>query len=199
MAIISNKLILASQSRYRRELLARLTPDFEAQAANIDESRQPGEKPANLAARLACDKAKAVARLHPEAVIIGSDQVAALDDEVLGKPGSEKNAASQLMACSGREVRFYTAVAVIFPPGEVRAEYTDISTVKFRQLSRAEIDAYLKLDQPWDCAGSFKSEAHGSLLFESLRNEDPTGIIGLPLIWLANCLRKAGVNLLDQS
>ncbi len=199
MAIIAKKLILASQSPYRRELLARLTPEFTARAANIDESRQPGEKPADLAARLAHDKAEAISALHPEVLVIGSDQVAALGDEVLGKPGNEENAVTQLAACAGRTVRFYTAVTVIFPAENFSAQHMDISTVKFRQLSRTEIGAYLKLDQPFDCAGSFKAEAHGPLLFESLRNEDPTGIIGLPLIWLANCLRKAGINLLDQS
>jgi septum formation protein len=199
MAITPDKLILASQSAYRRELLSRLTSGFVAQAAAVDESRKIGENPADMSARLARSKAEAVSALQPDALVIGSDQVAALGDEVLGKPGNEINAAAQLAACSGQAVRFYTAVSVIFPAGNFSAHHTDISTVQFRQLTSPEIEAYLKLDQPFDCAGSFKSEAHGSLLFESLDNQDPTGIIGLPLIWLGSCLRKAGVKLLDQS
>ena len=188
------QLILASQSAYRRELLSRLSGDFSACPADIDETPADGEKPADLAARLAAGKAAAIAEQHPEALIIGSDQVAALGDRPLGKPGTPAKAAAQLAACSGNAVIFYTAVAVICRSSGFSATHTDVTTVRFRELSSAEIEAYLQLDQPWDCAGSFKSEAHGSLLFEAIENTDPTALIGLPLIWLGNCLREAGLD-----
>jgi len=193
-------LILASQSAYRRELLSRLSGDFQTCPADIDETPLSGESPADLAVRLAAGKAAAVAEQHPEALIIGSDQVAALGDEPLGKPGTAEKAAAQLAACSGSAVVFYTAVSVICPARGFSAAHTDITTVRFRELTDTEIEAYLRLDEPWDCAGSFKSEAHGSLLFTAIENSDPTGLIGLPLIWLGNCLREAGLDpLLNRS
>ncbi|MBT8422281.1 MAG: septum formation protein Maf [Gammaproteobacteria bacterium] len=187
-------LILASQSAYRRELLSRLCEDFQACPAGIDETPLSGENPAELAARLAAGKAGKIARDHPDALIVGSDQVAALGDRLLGKPGTPAKAAAQLADCSGNAVVFYTAVSVLCLNSGFSAAHTDITRVRFRQLTAAEIDAYLKLDEPWDCAGSFKSEAHGSLLFEAIENTDPTGLIGLPLIWLGNCLREAGLD-----
>ncbi len=196
MATIERRIILASQSPYRRVLLSRLTAKFSVMAANIDETPFAGESPANLATRLATNKATAIATLNPDAVVIGSDQVAALGERVLGKPGNADNAAAQLTACSGQTVKFYSAVTVLCRELGFTESHTDVTSVHFRELTREEIDAYLQLDQPWDCAGSFKSEAHGSLLFESLENTDPTGLIGLPIIWLGNCLRRAGIQLL---
>ncbi len=196
MAIPQPRLILASGSPYRRELLARLGAEFAVIPADADERRQPDEPPAALAARLAHAKATAVAASRPDAVIIGSDQVAALGDRVLGKPGDRTNAAKQLAACSGATVTFYTAVCLLHPNGSGKAEHTDITRVQFRDLDAAEIDAYLTLDEPWDCAGSFRAEAHGVLLFHAIENQDPTALIGLPLIWLGNALRQTGVKLL---
>ncbi len=196
MAIPQPRLILASGSPYRRQLLARLGLEFAVVPADTDERRRPDEPPAALAARLAHAKAAAVAAAHPDAVIIGSDQVAALGDRVLGKPGDRANAAKQLTACSGATVTFYTAVCLLYPSGSGKAEHTDITRVQFRDLGTAEIDAYLDLDEPWDCAGSFKAEAHGVLLFRAIENQDPTALIGLPLIWLGNALRQTGVTLL---
>jgi len=196
MAIIEPTIILASQSPYRRELLLRLLPEFAVQAAHADESRLPGEKPAQLATRLAQAKATAVAEQTPDALVIGSDQVAALGDRVLGKPGNHASAAAQLMSCSGRSVVFHTAVTVMCKDRQFAEKHTDVTTVQFRKLTESEIDAYLRIDEPWDCAGSFKAEAHGSLLFEAIENNDPTGLIGLPIIWLAGSLRRAGIQLL---
>ena len=192
------QVILASQSAYRRELLSRLWSDFQTCPADIDETPQPGEAPAALAARLAAGKAGKVADQEPQALVIGSDQVAALGDTPLGKPGSADKAAAQLAACSGKTVVFCTAVAVLCRDTGFSASHTDITTVRFRTLADAEIQAYLRLDEPWDCAGSFKSEAHGSLLFTAIENSDPTALIGLPLIWVGNCLRAAGLNPLLQ-
>jgi len=177
-------------------LLSRVVPEFDVLAAHIDESPASGESPAALARRLAQAKAAAVAQLSPDALVIGSDQVAALGDRILGKPGNATNAATQLADCSGHAVVFYTAVTVLCTDRHFAETHTDITTVHFRSLTSAEISAYLELDEPWDCAGSFKAEAHGSLLFKSIENQDPTGLIGLPVIWLANSLRRAGVQLL---
>ncbi len=196
MVIPEPNLILASGSTYRRELLARLGVEFTVIPADADESRLPDEAPAALAARLARAKAGAVAKAHPGAVVIGSDQVAALDNEVLSKPGNRANAAKQLGACSGHSVTFFTSVCVLHATQSFRAEHTDETRVDFRTLHAAEIDAYLELDQPWDCAGSFKAEAHGPLLFRAISTEDPTAIVGLPLIWLGGALRNAGIRLL---
>jgi septum formation protein len=164
--------------------------------ADIDEQRRDGEPPARLAARLAVEKAAKLAARHPAAVVIGSDQVAAVDDEVLGKPGTPERAARQLAACAGREVVFYTGVTVICAAAGFSEEHTDTTRVQFRDLSSAEIAAYLAADQPWDCAGSFRAEGLGAVLFEHIDNRDPTAIIGLPLIWLAGSLRRAGIKLL---
>jgi septum formation protein len=176
--------------------LQRLTNAFECLPADIDEQPREGETPARLAARLAAEKAEKLAAQHPGAIVVGSDQVAALGDSALGKPGTPERAAEQLAACAGREVVFYTAVAVIRTDPGFREQHTDITRVQFRNLTAPEINAYLTADQPWDCAGSFRSEGLGAVLFESIHNRDPAAIIGLPLIWLAGSLRRAGLQLL---
>jgi septum formation protein len=185
-------LFLASTSPYRRELLARLRIPFEAARPDVDESPHPGEPAAALAERLAAAKAQSVARRHPGAWVIGSDQVAELDGHVLGKPGSFERAADQLAAASGRKVAFHTAVSVV-RDGERRAfRFRDRTEVVFRPLAAAEIERYLHAEQPYDCAGSFKCEGLGISLFEAIHTRDPTALVGLPLIDLAKALRQAG-------
>lgn len=184
-------LILASTSRYRQELLARLRLPFEAVAPDVDESPLPGETPAALAERLALGKARAVATLHPEAVVIGSDQVADLDGEAIGKPGTHEAAAAQLRRMSGREVVFQTAVAVV-SRGLAAIERAEVR-VRFRDLSESAIQAYLKADEPYDCAGSAKVESLGIALLEAVESDDPTALIGLPLIRTCALLRRAGL------
>ena len=183
-------LILASASPYRRELLERIVPGFEIAAADIDESAHPGEAPADLAVRLAADKAAAVAAIHPEAIVIGSDQVAARSGKLLSKPGSAANAIRQLGECSGRRVMFYTAVSISGPG--FAEQHLDTTTVDFRELQAAEIERYVERDEPWNCAGSFRAEGLGPTLFKSILSHDPTALIGLPLIWVAGSLRRAG-------
>jgi septum formation protein len=192
----SRTLVLGSTSRYRRELLSRLTVPFEVASPEVDETPQPGESPAALAQRLALAKAHAVAARFPEAVVIGSDQVADLDGEPLGKPGNHANATAQLHRMSGRSVVFQTAVAVV-----CRAtgfEQLDIAPVRvrFRALDDAEIESYLRLEQPYDCAGSAKSEGLGIALLEAIDNDDPTALVGLPLIRTCRMIRAAGVKVL---
>lgn len=187
-------LVLASGSRYRAELLRRLGVVFSIDPADVDETRGDGETPDALAERLANDKARAVAARHPDAVIIGSDQVAALGDRVFGKPGTADAARAQLAECSGRALRFVTSVCVITPDGEHRL-HNDVTTVTFRTLDAAAIARYVASEQPLDCAGSFKSEAGGIALIRDLRTDDPTALIGLPLIALAELLRDAGFTL----
>jgi septum formation protein len=184
-------LILASTSRYRQELLSRLRLPFEAIAPQVDETPLPGEAPAALAERLALAKARAVAATHAHAVVIGSDQVADLDGEALGKPGSHDAAHAQLRRMSGREVVFQTAVAVV-APGLAAIERAEVR-VRFRALSDAAIDAYLHADQPYDCAGSAKVESLGIALLEAVESDDPTALIGLPLIRTCQLLRRAGL------
>jgi septum formation protein len=184
-------LILASTSRYRQELLSRLRLPFEAVAPNVDEAARPGEMPAALAERLALAKARAVAAQHPGAIVLGSDQVADLDGEAIGKPGSHERAADQLRRMSGREVVFQTAVAVV-APGVAAIERAAVR-VRFRQLSDAAIEAYLRADEPYDCAGSAKVESLGVALLEAVESDDPTALIGLPLIRTCALLRRAGL------
>lgn len=185
------RLLLASTSRYRAELLARLGLPFEACAPGTDESAQPGESPAGLALRLAAEKALAVATLHPGAWVIGSDQTAELDERTLGKPGGHAAARGQLQAMSGRSLAFLTAVAVVTPDGQVLSEL-DTTTVRVRTLDTAEIERYLLADTPYDCAGSFKSEGLGITLFDAIESKDPTALVGLPLIATARLLRQSG-------
>jgi septum formation protein len=184
------RLILASTSPYRRELLARLRLRFDCVAPGVDETAYPDEAPRALAERLARAKAEAVARRHPGAVVIGSDQVAELDGRALGKPGTPERAAAQLRASSARSVVFHTAVCVA--SASAQQAFVDTTQVHFRPLDEAEIARYLAAETPYDCAGSFKSEGLGACLFESIRSDDPTALIGLPLIALAGCLRRAG-------
>ena len=184
-------LILASTSRYRQELLGRLRIPFEAAAPEVDEAAQPGEAPAALAERLALAKARAVAARFPGAVVLGSDQVAELDGEAIGKPGTHENAAEQLRRMSGREVVFQTAVAVV-APGVAAIERAEVR-VRFRTLSDAAIEAYLRADEPYDCAGSAKVESLGIALLEAVESDDPTALIGLPLIRTCALLRRAGL------
>jgi len=190
-------LTLASTSRYRRELLARLALPFEVAAPEVDETRHPQEAPEALARRLAAAKAAAVGRQRPDHVVIGSDQVAALDDRVLSKPGTPERAIEQLRAASGRSVRFLTAVAVQHPDGR-QEMHVDHTRVDFRLLTDAQIERYVALDMPLDCAGSFRSEGLGVRLFERIESQDPAALVGLPLVWLAGALARAGLDPLSD-
>lgn len=183
-------LVLASTSRYRRELLERLRLPFECVAPGVEESALGGEPPHAQAVRLARLKAEAVASQRPDAIVIGSDQVAELAGRTLGKPGGRDVARAQLQACSGREVVFHTAVCVLGGPQPLAL--LDRTTVRFRDLRDDEIARYVDAEQPFDCAGSFKVEGLGACLFEAVHNEDPTALIGLPLVKLAGLLRACG-------
>ena len=190
-------LILGSTSRYRSELLQRLRIPFEVHAPAVDETPQSDETPATLAVRLAMEKARAVARNWPSAVVIGADQVADLNGQPLGKPGDHARATEQLRQMRGKTVVFQTAVAVVcidtgFEQGSLAAV-----RVKFRDLSDSDIENYLMAEQPYDCAGSAKSEGLGIALLESIDSDDPTALIGLPLIRTCNLLRAAGITLLS--
>ena len=188
--------VLGSTSPYRRELLARLRMPFSVTAPHVDETALPGEAPAALALRLALAKARAVAVLHPEAVVIGSDQVADLAGQALGKPGEHARAVTQLRQMRGQTVLFHTALAVVcLATGFEQVDMAEVRVV-FRDLSDDEIEAYLQAEQPYDCAGSAKSEGLGIALLASIDNDDPTALIGLPMIRTARMLRQAGVKLL---
>ncbi len=187
-------LILASTSRYRRELLQRLRLPFDVVSPGVDEAPQAGEAPPGLALRLALAKARAVAAVRPEAVVIGSDQVADLDGEPIGKPGTHERALAQLRAMSGREVVFQTAVAVVRAETGFAQGLLAPVRVRFRVLSDAEIERYLRLEEPYDCAGSAKSEALGIALLDSIESDDPTALVGLPLIRTCGLLRAAGLD-----
>lgn len=184
------RLVLASTSPYRRELLARLGHPFSTVRPEVDETPHAGESPEALALRLAVAKARAVAALHPGARVIGSDQVADCDGRPLGKPGNREAAVAQLGAMSGRAVAFRTAVAVASGDGVDTA--LDTTLVRFRTLTPGEIDRYIATEQPFDCAGSFKSEGLGISLFEAIESTDPTALVGLPLIATCALLRRAG-------
>lgn len=184
-------LILASTSPYRRDLLARLRLPFATARPQVDETPGVDEAPDALALRLARCKAEAVAAAQAGAWVIGSDQVAACDGRSLGKPGSRAAAIAQLQAMSGRDVLFHTAVAVLRDRAPARL-HLDTTRVRFRALSPAEIERYVDAEQPWDCAGSFKSEGLGITLFDAIHSDDPSALIGLPLIATARLLREAG-------
>ncbi len=187
-------LILGSSSRYRRELLERLRLPFEVLAPEVDETPLSGEGPAALALRLALAKARAVAALRPDAVVIGADQVADLDGEAIGKPGTHERAVQQLRRLSGRSAVFQTALAVLRPgTGFERALLAPVR-VRFRTLTEGEIERYLRLEQPYDCAGSAKCETLGIALLEAIDSDDPTALVGLPLIRTAMLLREAGID-----
>ena len=188
-------IILASTSRYRRELLERFRLPFEVAKPEVDETPLADETPATLAQRLALAKAQAVAQTNPNAIVIGSDQVADLNGKAIGKPGNYERAFEQLKSMSGQTVIFQTAVAVVcINSGFAKSELVPVK-VEFRQLSDLEIDRYLKAEEPYDCAGSAKSEALGITLLNAIHNTDPTALIGLPLITTAQLLREAGVTL----
>jgi len=187
------RLILASSSAYRRELLGRLHLPFEAIAPHIDETPLPGEAPEATALRLARAKAEAIALLHPGALVIGSDQVATLDGAQIGKPGDHARALAQLQTMRGREVVFHTALC-LWDGRDGSAQVENVQVfVRFRDLPDAELDAYLRIEQPYDCAGSAKNEGLGIALLERIDSSDPTALTGLPLIALTGMLRRAGV------
>lgn len=187
-------LILGSTSRYRRELLERLRLPFAVHRPEVDETPRPGEAPARLAVRLALAKAEAVAKQFPQAIVIGSDQVADLDGEPIGKPGSHERARAQLRAMSGKTVVFQTAVAVVCHASGYSAQDLAAVRVRFRDLTDLEIENYLLAEQPYDCAGSAKSEGLGISLLAAIDSDDPTALIGLPLIRTSALLRQAGLD-----
>ena len=187
-------LILASTSRYRRELLERLRLPFEVVAPWVDETPLPGEAPAVLAQRLAMAKARAVAALHPGAIVIGSDQVADLHGQAIGKPGTHERAVAQLRSMRGQRITFQTAVAVVRADRGYAQGLLASVVVSFRDLSDAQIEHYLRTEQPYDCAGSAKCETLGIALLEAIDNDDPTALIGLPLIRTCRLLREAGLD-----
>jgi septum formation protein len=185
-------IILASTSRYRRELLARLRLPFTTRAPDTIEDALDGEAPAAMAARLALAKARNIAAA--DSLVIGSDQVASLDGHVLRKPGSAAVAVAQLRACRGKTVQFHTAVAVVATGSGTVLQHVDCTEVLFRRLDDAALEQYVRLESPLDCAGSFKSEGLGVALFERVATQDPTALIGLPLIFVADALRKLGAD-----
>ncbi len=187
------KLVLASTSRYRAALLERLLLPFDQLSPGVDETPLNNETPQALAARLSEAKARAGLALRPEAAIIGSDQVASVLGQVLGKPGNFDTACSQLARCSNQTAHFYTGLCVITPDGSANTTVVD-TKVTFRELSQAEIERYLQLEEPYDCAGSFKCESLGISLFKSLQSDDPTALEGLPLIALTGILRGIGLD-----
>lgn len=192
----SRPLVLGSTSRYRRELLSRLRVPFDVDAPDVDETPLPGEPPVDLALRLALAKARDVARRHPHAIVIGSDQVADLDGVPLGKPVTHERAIRQLQCMRGKTVIFQTALAVVcLDSGFEQSELAQVS-VKFRDLGDDEIERYLQAEQPYDCAGSAKSEGLGIALLERIDNDDPTALVGLPLIRTCHLIRAAGGRIL---
>jgi septum formation protein len=195
------RLLLASTSRHRALLLERLGLPFGVQAPGTDEARVPRERPASRALRLAHAKAMAVHARHPDACVIGSDQVAVVGRRILDKPGDAVHCREQLEAASGKRVLFHTAVVVAGPGPRGAREHVDRTSVRFRTLTDREIARYVQIEQPFDCAGSFRSEGLGVALFESIETRDPAALVGLPLIWLAGALRDAGLDPLapDQS
>lgn len=196
------RLILASSSAYRKQLLGRLRLPFEVAAPDLDERPLPGETPSATALRLAVAKAAAVAASLPGSLVIGSDQVATLDGQQIGKPGNHACALAQLQAMRGRSVIFHTALCLWDgrqPDAQLATQVENIQTaVTFRNLPDAELDAYLRIEQPYDCAGSAKNEGLGIAILEKIDSSDPTALTGLPLIALTNMLRKAGVAFFTQ-
>lgn len=192
-------LVLASTSPYRQELLTRLGLPFETASPEIDESRHEGEDPEEFVQRLSLAKAKAVAGKYPDALIIGSDQVATLDGTILGKPGTHERAMKQLKAASGRSVTFLTGLSLYDSATGRSHTVCEPFRVKFRPLTEEEIDDYLRREEPYDCAGSFKSEGLGIALFSLTDGEDPNSLIGLPLIQLVSMLLENGIHVLGRS
>jgi septum formation protein len=196
---INRKLILGSTSAYRRELLSRLQVPFAVESPHVDESAQVDEMPVELAQRLAMAKAQAVAKRFPDCVVIGSDQVADLDGVALGKPQTHERAVLQLQQMRGKVVIFHTALAVVCLESGFCQEALAQVKVRFRNLDDAEIENYLRIEQPYDCAGSAKSEGLGIALLEAIESDDPTALVGLPLIRTSGMLRAAGIRLLEAA
>ncbi|WP_438969870.1 Maf family protein [Methylophaga sp.] len=193
------QLILGSSSPFRAELLSKLNMSFIQASPEIDETPQAGEKPAMLVKRLAEQKAIEIAKTHPDALIIGSDQVAVIDEAILGKPGNHQNAVKQLKQASGREVKFLTGLALYNAQTQNMQSLVEPFSVHFRQLTDEQIAFYLKKEQPYQCAGSFKSEGFGISLFSKLMGDDPNSLIGLPLIRLIELLRHEKIDVLQPS
>jgi len=187
-------LILASTSPYRRELLARLRLPFKVMSPQVDETPRDGEAPASLALRLGLEKARLVGKQQPDAVVIGSDQVADLNGAAIGKPGDHERATNQLRRMSGKQVLFHTAVAVVHVAMGFERALLATVTVRFRPLSDTDIECYLRAEQPYDCAGSAKCETLGIALLASIESDDPTALVGLPLIRTCELLRQAGID-----
>ena len=192
----TKNIVLASSSPYRKELLSRILDNFICESPSIDETPFPDEEPVEHVARLAEQKAMTVGLNHPGSIIIGSDQICVLEGQILGKPHTEAKAIEQLQACSGKTVNFYTSLCVLEAGKEGQDLSVVITEVKFRDLAKDEIERYVQREQPLDCAGSFKAEGLGIGLFKSLSSKDPTALIGLPLITLAESLRKLGVQVI---
>jgi len=192
---LPEKLILASSSKYRRKLLQRFGIPFGCQSPEIDETVLPGESPAELVVRLATRKAKVVSKKKPRAIVIGSDQIAVFNGRIIGKPGNYEAALEQLAGFSGQVVEFLTTVSVQSHQIQFSEQHTDSTKVRFRTLQRDEIERYLQKEKPFDCAGAFKAESLGIALFDSIISEDPTALVGLPLIRTAAMLRRAGLKL----
>ncbi len=191
-------LVLASTSPYRRELLERLGIPFETASPDVDETRTDGETPEQLVKRLAESKARAVAEAYPDALIIGSDQVAVLDNKILGKPGNHENAIQQLSNASGKKVLFLTGLCLLNTATDKTQIKVDNFSVEFRQLSTSQIENYLQREKPYDCAGSFKSEGLGISLFKKMEGDDPNALIGLPMITLINMLSVEEIDVLGD-
>lgn len=191
-------LVLASTSPYRRELLERLGIPFETASPDVDETRTDGETPEQLVKRLAESKARAVAEAYPDALIIGSDQVAVLDNKILGKPGNHENAIQQLSNASGKKVLFLTGLCLLNTATDKTQIKVDNFSVEFRQLSTSQIENYLQREKPYDCAGSFKSEGLGISLFKKMEGDDPNALIGLPMITLINMLSVEEIDVLGN-
>lgn len=185
-------ILLASSSRYRQGLLDRFLDDYQTVTPAVDEARLVGEDPQSMVTRLARAKAEAASGSDRDALVIGADQLAVLGDNILGKPGDHHQAVEQLLAAAGHSVRFLTAVCLLDPVSRQRIEHTDVTVVTFKQFDRRVADAYLMHDKPYDCAGSFKIEGAGFILFDSVSTDDPTALIGLPMIWLAGRLQALG-------
>jgi septum formation protein len=192
---MATPLVLASSSPFRRELLQRLGLNFSTDTPDIDEQALDGETPATLVQRLATEKAQSVAKKHPQALIIGSDQVACIDSGILGKPGNRKNAIAQLMAASGKTVTFYTGLCLFNSATQNSQVLCEPFQVTFRHLNEEQVTRYVDKEQPFNCAGSFKSEGLGVSLFERLNGDDPNSLIGLPLIQLIRFLANEGIML----
>jgi len=188
----SPAIVLASASQYRRGLLDRFLDEYQIVSPDIDERNVDELDPEALARHLARKKAETVSMTARDALVIGADQLAILDDKVLGKPGDHQKAVEQLLAASGKSVTFLTAVCILDPVGRTRYEHVDKTTVHFRQFDRRLAETYLRHDQPYDCAGSFKIEGAGFVLFKSVKTDDPTALIGLPMIWLSDVLLELG-------